>query len=374
MLTRRELVRSALSVGVLGLATDVLSGCDAETLRQLQETTPGWFASILAPVFYGWQEFGAKDGAPTDLRVWYPSLDGTPQGARVAIAGHFPLVLFIHGQCAGVMNQYQTWFVLPAQLARSGYVVAVPDLGPQPPAPWEDANALTSAMNTLQWMRSAWPIRHVLAPGTAVVGHSYGALLGAKIVANGDPGYAVPSPTPTVPPGPATPAFSAFAGLAGEWDNWAGVEQLPSLTTPTLLVFGDDDIFAPFTNGMWDRISPTTPKYRLKFKNAGHWDMWRTSGSSTLACDGAGAGPCNLTGGLVSDFTTIFVSKYVPPPAAGVKPGSIGNDLALSPPVRSSEQQLYVGAYLSSIPRLAVDPQCGATLESPLMSAPKTTF
>jgi pimeloyl-ACP methyl ester carboxylesterase len=374
MLTRRELVRSALAVGVFGLVSDVLSGCTAEDLRQLQETTPGWFASILAPVFYGWHDFGPTDGAPTDLRVWYPSLDGTPQDARVAVAGHFPLVLFLHGQCAGVTDQYQTWFVLPAQLARSGYVVAVPDLGPEPAAPWENTSALTSALKTLQWMRSAWPIRHVLAPETAVVGHSFGALLGAKTVANGDPGYAVPTPAPTVPPGPPTPAFSAFVGLAGPWANWAGVEQLPSLTAPTLLLFGDNDILAPFTNAMWDRILPSTPKYRLRFTSAEHWDMWRSPASSSIACDSAGPGLCNLTGGLVADFTTIFVSKYMPPPAAGVQPGRIPDDFAFSEPRRSRAQQFYVGGYVGSIPRLAANPQCGATLESSLFSGSKTTF
>jgi hypothetical protein len=34
------------------------------------------------------------------MRVYYPSLDGSPQCAPfLAGSGHFPLVIFLHGQC-----------------------------------------------------------------------------------------------------------------------------------------------------------------------------------------------------------------------------------------------------------------------------------
>jgi hypothetical protein len=32
-------------------------------------------------VFYGYREYTAADGAPLTVRVYYPSLDGAPDGA-----------------------------------------------------------------------------------------------------------------------------------------------------------------------------------------------------------------------------------------------------------------------------------------------------
>jgi len=38
-----------------------------------------WQPNALAPVFYGHRDYGASDGSPTDVRVFFPSLDGSPE-------------------------------------------------------------------------------------------------------------------------------------------------------------------------------------------------------------------------------------------------------------------------------------------------------
>ncbi|MDQ3735399.1 MAG: hypothetical protein M3400_15630, partial [Actinomycetota bacterium] len=87
-----------------------------------------WQPSALTPVFYGHRDYTTADGAPANVRVFFPSLDGSPQhGAMLEGCGRYPVILFAHGHCPGDTQhrQYLEWFRLPAQLARSGYVVVV---------------------------------------------------------------------------------------------------------------------------------------------------------------------------------------------------------------------------------------------------------
>jgi hypothetical protein len=94
----------------------------------------GWQPSALAPVFHSYRTYGAADGAPAPLRVFFPSADW-PDSEVLMLegCGRYPVILFAHGQCDGDDHPYQRWFRLPAQLARSGYVVVVPELSPDPP-------------------------------------------------------------------------------------------------------------------------------------------------------------------------------------------------------------------------------------------------
>lgn len=60
--------------------------------------------------------------------MFFPSLDGAPAIAPpLTGCGRYPLIVCAHGQCADP-DHYRKWTHLPAQLARSGYVVAVPKL------------------------------------------------------------------------------------------------------------------------------------------------------------------------------------------------------------------------------------------------------
>jgi acetyl esterase/lipase len=107
-----------------------------------------WQPNAYAPVFFGMRNYPASvalDGAPTACRVFFPSLDGAFSSAPILDGcGRYPLVLFAHGNCINEQDHYTKWFELPAQLARSGYVVVVPSSRPSARAPIRSARITIS--------------------------------------------------------------------------------------------------------------------------------------------------------------------------------------------------------------------------------------
>lgn len=309
-----------------------------------------WQPHVTAPVFYGHADFDAA-AAPAPMRVWYPSLDGAPDGAPIipVARGRYPLVVLLHGHCAQDADHYRTWFLLPAQLARSGYVVAVPRL-PQILAgagPWNAPNDEALVRSVIVWMRTTWGERvHVMPPpATAIIGHSWGGLLGAAIV------NATPS------------EFGAFVSLGSGLAEWPGTPPLPAraLGVPALFAWGDGDVFAdvgPFRAV----IAAGAPAFHeTRFTNANHFDHWRTNATSVTPCD-SNPGSCGIVGPLTADFTAIFLSRYLPPESTGFDPATIGDDLSLPPRSLTTEQQFFAGGHLIGLSRLSLNPSCGFTV------------
>src|SRR5438105_1573078 len=106
-----------------------------------------WQPNALAPVFYGYRDYEVVFppvlmarlapgdvvgglGLPTHrARVFYPSLDGSPEGAAIlSDCGRFPVIVFAHGECDGDVDHYKKWFEIPALLARAGSIVVIPEL------------------------------------------------------------------------------------------------------------------------------------------------------------------------------------------------------------------------------------------------------
>ena len=200
----------------------------------------GWQPSALSPVFFGVRTLGPDDGAPVPVRVFFPSLDGAVETAPILDGcGRYPLVLFCHGHCLGDRDHFTKWFRIPAQLARAGYVVMVPMLagnagGSSPSLSGHPDEATLDTV--VAWARGSWEHREVLLPppATGVIGHSFGAMLGAR--------FSVGRPV------------AAYAGLSGGWQDWFGDEPfpLPLLDLPTLLVWGlGQDLFSPLPNATW---------------------------------------------------------------------------------------------------------------------------
>src|SRR3981081_326964 len=55
----------------------------------------GWQPGPLTPVFFGVRDYDTFQGAPSRLRVFYPSVDGSSSGASILEGcGHYPLLLF----------------------------------------------------------------------------------------------------------------------------------------------------------------------------------------------------------------------------------------------------------------------------------------
>jgi hypothetical protein len=299
-----------------------------------------WQPSALAPVFYGVRDYGTAERAPGPCRVFFPSLDGAVFDAPILEGcGRYPLILFAHGHC-DESEHYKKWFVLPAQLARSGYVVVVPELPAIGTHPSTDNHpALSRIGSTLAWMREVWEHRQMLLPPpqTGIIGHSYGALLSAR--------FAVDNP------------ISTYASIAGVWEDWpVGPRPITRLSIPMLFCLGTDDLFTNLSDPLWNSL--TLPKHRAVFDNARHWDYLRPGASF---CEN-GRGPCNLTGSLTADLVTVFLGKYLSPEHWPTLGNQIQNSLVPPQLILTAEQQFFAGGHLSGFALLQHRPGCRVSL------------
>jgi dienelactone hydrolase len=302
----------------------------------------GWQPSALTPVFYGVREYGSAHGAPVRLRTFFPSLDGAASSAPILDGcGRYPVVLFAHGDCPGDANHFRKWVNLPAQLARSGYVVVVPelpDISTHPSA--ANHPALAAMSNVLAWLRQTWEHRQVLMPATATAaaGHSYGALLAARVVRDNN--------------------LAAFAGLSGVWQDWpSGPLPIEGLNRPKLFVWGGpEDLFTPLSNARWTALP--APKHRAIFASGYHWDYLP---AGQTPCD-PNRGPCQQLGAAAMDLVTMFFARYLPPELSPHLPGRIPDNLVPPPLPLTPEQQFFAGGHLVGMKSIKDKPACAVSL------------
>jgi dienelactone hydrolase len=280
---------------------------------------------------------------PVPTRVFFPSLDGTPSSARpLQGCGRFPLVLMVHGDCHPDRVQYLKWYVLPAQLARAGYVVAVPQLANIALHPSANTQVQGVLVQTLRWMREAWQYASMLLPppATGVIGHSFGGLHAGILATRSDV------------------QISAVAYLGAVWIDWPDAQPRPItlLHAPQLFMWGTNEIFSALPNNLWQAVP--TPKHRAVFPKGEHWDYLY---DQDTPCD-ATRGPCSLVPAAARDLATMFFGRYLPPelvPDLGQRvPAS------LVPPALNLtvEQQFYAGSYLSAFPAIQQTSDCGVQL------------
>jgi len=321
MVTRRRVLAAGLSA-CFGYT---ISGC--VRLRDLQPDCPIDFApSLIAPVFYG-----IRDYPDPRIRVYFPSIDGSPQQAAIlAQCERYPLILLVHGDCSG--NHFDQWFSLPRQLARSGYVVVVTEFGgklgtgnPEDTAPLRLVH---------DWMRSTWEFRDRLlsAPHTGVIGHSFGGTLAAQLVTE------IPAS-----------ALVSLSGAFGQLGNPASA--LAGIRVPALFTWNDIDdpqlgaeLFTPkkpAEGQPWFDIG--VPKHGVIFHGGNHGDYL---GADAPRC--ARQGTCFLARSLADDFVTTFMSKYLRPEFAFTAFTWVPETLFVRPqdlPVPPA-QGFYAGNYL----------------------------
>ncbi len=311
----------------------------------------GWQPSALTPVFYGIRDYDAAQGAPSTVRVFFPSLDGAVFDAAILRGcGRYPLILFAHGDChdggQDDPNHYRRWFVLAAQLARSGYVVAVPQLpaiGSHPSITNHPAQRTLS--DTLRWIREGWEHREVLLPppATGLAGHSFGALH-AGILATSTP-------------------VSAVAHLSGGWIDWpdaVGPRPIARLTVPQLFLWGTDpgsERDAMLTDSLWNQVAK--PKHRVVYAGGQHWDYLYTE---NIPC-AQSRGPCRHVGAATADLITMFFAKYLPPELWPNLPDQVPDNLIPPPLVLTPEQEFYAGGHLLGWEAFNSTPTCSATIE-----------
>jgi hypothetical protein len=186
-------------------------------------------------------------------------------------------------------------------------------------------------MRVIDWMRMSWSRRAHLSSMLGIVGHSYGALHGAQVA----------KMVPT----------ASFVSIGGAWSEWPGSPPNPlnSLSIPKLLAVGNG-AFAENVNF----ITPPAPKHRIQFPNGMHWDY--VPPDNTACDDSNPPGPCSQVFAIVADLTAIFLSKTMPPSTAI---GTIPDDLTLSPPTLTTQQQSFAGGHLMSLTTIGSHPGCG---------------
>ncbi|MEV7226189.1 PASTA domain-containing protein [Polymorphospora sp. NPDC051019] len=303
----------------------------------------GWQPSALTPVFHGMREYSPAEGAPTRVRVFFPSLDGAVATAPILDGcGRYPLIIFAHGHCANDPNHFRKWIQLPAQLARSGYVVAVPELTHISILPQNASHPSVPVLGTLlNWMRQSWEHSDVLMPAekTGVAGHSYGALLTAWFA--------------TV-----TPTVAAYAGLSGTWQELNVTLPIAALNRPKLIVAGHpaEDSFTELNAAQWSALP--IPRHRATFANGRHFDYLP---AGQTPCDPE-RGPCPPLALAAADLVTMFFAKYLWPEHSPHLPGRVPDNLVPPPLNLTPEQEFYAGSHLIGMPAMT-GANCAYTLD-----------
>lgn len=319
----------------------------------------GWRPNALAPVFFGVHDYGLADGAPVNLRVFFPSLDGAVFTAPILQGcGRYPLLIFAHGDCHPDTAHYRKWFHLPSQLARSGYVVVIPEL-PSISTPPETENhpAMAAIQATRGWISDTWSERHALlrhplltqlrtpvgglqaAPVTGILGHSHGALLAGRIARSG--------------------GAAAYASLSGRWqhDWFSSPRPIEGLEIPKLFIWGGADSGDELTDGLWNSLS--LPKHRAVFATGMHWDyLW----AQETPCR-QDRGPCRYLPYAVADLVTMFFAKYLTPEYSSDLSARIPDSLRPPPLTLTLEQEFYAGGHLRGMQLIEGRSECQVLLD-----------
>jgi hypothetical protein len=340
-----------------------------------------WTPDVLHPVSYGVREYAqGENGAPLRMRIYYPSHQPFTEGGAAVrpllklCSVRWPLVLFLHGlpPCGLAQDptSYSRWTLLPSVLAKSGYVVAVPAHAPPDPRDpsFPDASDAASAraISVIDWVRGiradtldpgrarARAVGPLQAPrwenadwveprSTAIAGHSFGALLAARVAQE-------------------RAGISSFVSLSGGFGFFA--DPLPLLqsiqarkffmwadTTP----LGEGDLTRENLDlsGAWSGIPQS--KHAAFFLGQ-HFDYIRLRSASECT---ARRGPCPIIGDVAADLVALFIARHTP--VGGRSPGI---PLSLIPPnvTRTPTQQFFAGGHLSSLVRFDSESQCRMTV------------
>ena len=332
-----------------------------------------WVPSVLAPVFYGYADYHVHlpipvldplppvanvqplpspriNGSILDpnalIRVYYPTVGGSPRCAPFLNAtARYPLILFLHGDCSREKFHYTKWARLPAILAKSGFVVAVPDLYPIGHPSTFDSATYARARDVIEWMRLKWSRRSSLAgvDTFGIIGHSWGGLHALQLATQINP--------------------KAVVTLSSQIGDFTGTPPRPDV--PKLFFWGSGEPSHKPPDSYWNLL--TTPKHKIMFNRGQHWDYVP---APDTAC-GTTPGPCDNVDNLAADFAALFMSKYMPPPGGFGDPASSIPDNLTPPEISLTvQQQFFAGSHLKSFDSVPGD--CGCTVTWETASGPGT--
>jgi pimeloyl-ACP methyl ester carboxylesterase len=347
LMNRRDCLRSAVTLG----AAAQLAGCKdlIDVLGQACPEDPAdqggidWVPDVMFPVAAGFEDVDVAQGAPGPARIWYPTFEVFTEGgsAPLRILKHclarWPVVLFLHGDppCS-IPNYNRHWTTIPAELARSGYVVVVPQHDHAFP---QDTSGVPFVSSFIDWARNTWQHARWTDKGpkaVAIAGHSYGALLGARVA--------------TI-----RSDISACAFLSGPWSELNDRDPLlRGLGRPTFYMFATDELFENVNDqGLWDSFD--YQKYAAEF-DGNHFDYI----TQPPGC-GKPVGSCGLIKTVAADLVTLFLSRYL---GIGASRTNINVDLVPpAAPFTSGKQQFFGASRLSGLDEIKNARGCSVDLK-----------
>ena len=342
---RRRFLQAALAAGILPLA-----GC-RELIDIIGSACPedpadtggiDWTPDVLHPVFYGVQHFTAGQGAPGTLSVLYPSHQTFAAGERTILKScldRWPLVLFLHGQppCLSDPAAHRKWRRIAIMLASSGYVVAVPRYDAA--LPQDGSPLVTFALQVIDWVRNSWEHAEWVdkrPEAVAIAGHSYGALLAARVAQ-------------------ARPETGAYVGLSGPWEEFHsfGIDPLSVLQgigAPSLFMWSTDAFFENMDHGgLFDALP--APRHAM-VHDGQHFDYLAPGD----VCDKP-RGACPWIERVAAELTALFLARYLLQARSDI---DIPVDLVPPPVTLTPKQQFYGGADFTGLQAIASDRACSA--------------
>jgi pimeloyl-ACP methyl ester carboxylesterase len=330
-----------------GFARDIFVVGDGCPKDPAEQGGIDWVPDVMHPVAAGFQDYGVAQRAPGNVRVWYPSYElPIDRPERPAAGGpilkgclaRFPIVLLTHGLApCGFTGQeyYKRWDTFPADLARSGYVVLAPQIIAV--NPFEDSTA--SAMAPfIDWARTGWEHAQWTdkrPESTAVVGHSFGAMVAVRIALT-------------------RPTIGACVLLSGVWEQFdEHVEMLKAINRPTLFTYVPGASFEDMnSHQLWNSLPYT--KYAAEFPGE-HFDY---IDQTPAECDPRGG--CRLIQPAIADLAALFLGRFVPPAHTAT---SIPASLEPPPSPLSAKQQPYGAFRLRGLERIETLGGCSLDLK-----------
>jgi len=348
---RRRFLQATLAATAVPGALS-LSGCEAliDIFGNACPEDPAesggidWTPGVLHPVFYGARIYTAAEGVPGPgpVGVLYPSHqtftdDGDNRAILKTCLDRWPVVLFLHGQppqCLAGPDYFRRWRRIPIMLAKSGYVVVVPSYTAS--LPEVDAPNIAYALSLIDWVRTDWEhARWVDKRGSAiaVAGHSYGALLAARVAQ-------------------ARPEIGAYVGLSGPWEEFNDPRSLlQSLVMPSCFMWSNSDLvrFEDLDpHALWDEVPGT--RYAVVHAGA-HFDYL----ARDAACPDLERGPCPLIETAATELTALFLARHLPQARSS---SQIPIDLVPPAVTLTPKQQFYGGADFSGLEQMKSDDRC----------------
>jgi pimeloyl-ACP methyl ester carboxylesterase len=335
-----SLNRRALTTGLLGAS--LLGGCSSfiEDVFSSCPTEPSevdWIVDIAHPVFFGVE---AASGSSRPLTIYYPS--ATRDGALLQpCLQRWPIVLFLHGmpprEGRPTSPWASVWTDLPATIARSGYVVAVPSHNAQQ-IESDAAAAVAAAMADIEWVRNAWSGSATVdkrASSTVLAGHSYGALIAARAAAAHEVG--------------------ALVSLSGPYIlDGASRQALKEVRAPSFFMWGDDDSGITSQFDDLDQVNfwaneLTQDRYAAVYDGE-HFDY-----VDAIHTGGAPRGPCAHVGPAAADLAALFIAANI------ASLTRVGVDLRKPQAQLTMQQQAFAEGHLEGLDQFA-GPGCRMTL------------